>query len=198
MRWRPWLFVLHRDVGFLCLGLTVVYAVSGIAVNHRHHWNADYSTSVEAVAAGLPSALLGVEGQAAELARERQDALVARLCALLGRPAPPRKAFWRGPDTLSLFFEEGDAVVADYAPSTGRLELTERRPRFLLRTFNLLHLNERRQVWTWFADGYAGLLLFLALSGAVMAKGRRGLRGRGAVFAVVGTALPLLVLWLTG
>ncbi len=39
MAWRRVLVGLHRDIGFLILGLTLVYGVSGIAVNHRHHWN---------------------------------------------------------------------------------------------------------------------------------------------------------------
>jgi len=198
MRWRPWLYVLHRDVGYLCLGLTVVYAVSGVAVNHRHHWDYDYTTEVEHREVGRPAALLG-EGEAAspgELARARQDELVGRIAAALGKPGPPRAAFWRGPDLLSLFFGEGDADVADYEPSTGRLVRTWRRPRFLIRAFNVLHLNEHRHVWTWFADGYAVLLLFLAVSGTVMVRGRRGLSGRGGVLALLGVAVPVLALWL--
>ena len=130
------------------------------------------------------------------LPRERQDELVARIGAALGHDGPPRAAFWRAPDRLSLFYGEGDADVADYEPSTGRLTRTWRRPRFLVRAFNVLHLNEHRHVWTWFADAYAVLLLFLAISGTVMVRGRHGLKGRGGLLAVVGTAVPLVALWL--
>ena len=35
MKWRPTLFVLHRDVGFFCLGLTLVYAISGAAAKGK-------------------------------------------------------------------------------------------------------------------------------------------------------------------
>ena len=198
MKWRPTLFVLHRDVGTLCLGLTVVYAVSGVAVNHRHHWDYNYATRVEAREVGPPAALLGdtTGAEPGRLARERQDDLVARLGAEVGRPDPPRAAFWRDPGRLSLFYGEGDADVVDYEPATGRLVRTSKRPRFLVRAFNILHLNEHRQVWTWFADAYAVLLLFLGVSGAVMVRGRRGLRGRGGVLAAVGITVPLLALWL--
>ena len=198
MKWRPRLYVLHRDVGFLCLGLTVVYAVSGIAVNHRHHWDYNYSERSDVVAAGTPAVLLGVpEADPGALARRRQDEVVARLCTLLDRPAP-RKSFWRGPDTLSLFFGKADSDVADYAPSTGRLEHRHKQPRLLVRAFNTLHLNERRAVWTWIGDGYAALLLFLALSGTLMVRGQRGFVGRGGIFAAIGIGVPIAVLWLTG
>jgi hypothetical protein len=43
--WRWWFRVLHRDVGYLCVGLTLIYAVSGIAVNHVADWNPNYDTA---------------------------------------------------------------------------------------------------------------------------------------------------------
>ena len=42
-RWRYWNNVLHRDLGYLVVALTIIYAVSGIAVNHVHDWNPNYS-----------------------------------------------------------------------------------------------------------------------------------------------------------
>ena len=40
--WRKWNRLIHRDLGFLCVGLTVIYAVSGVAVNHVGDWNPNY------------------------------------------------------------------------------------------------------------------------------------------------------------
>jgi hypothetical protein len=34
--------VIHRDLGYVCVGLTLVYAVSGVAVNHVRDWNPNY------------------------------------------------------------------------------------------------------------------------------------------------------------
>ena len=42
--WRKLNNALHRDVGYLVVGLTIVYAVSGLAVNHRADWNPSYRT----------------------------------------------------------------------------------------------------------------------------------------------------------
>ena len=42
MNWRRLNNVLHRDIGYLAVGLSVVYGVSGVAVNHVRDWNPSY------------------------------------------------------------------------------------------------------------------------------------------------------------
>ncbi len=194
MQWRARLHVLHRDVGFLCLGMTLVYAVSGVAVNHREHW--DYNVRTEIVRTSVADAptLLGAtppDGDLLRWADGHRAALVDRLVSLSGRSAPPRAVFWRG-DRLSLFFGPGETDVLDYWPASGELEHTEQRDRPLLRQLNFLHLNEPHGGWTWAADLYAVALLFLAISGVLMVRGRRGLRGRGGVLLLAGVSVPLL------
>ncbi len=36
--------VTHRDIGYLITGLTIIYAISGVALNHMHdgNWNPNY------------------------------------------------------------------------------------------------------------------------------------------------------------
>ena len=34
--------VSHRDIGYLIAGLTIIYALSGIALNHKNDWNPNY------------------------------------------------------------------------------------------------------------------------------------------------------------
>src|ERR1700741_4125065 len=38
-RWRAWLRAIHRDVGYLAIGFTIIYAISGIAMNHMDDWD---------------------------------------------------------------------------------------------------------------------------------------------------------------
>lgn len=42
MKWRRWNNIIHRDLGYLCAGLTIVYVVSGIAVNQVRDWNPNF------------------------------------------------------------------------------------------------------------------------------------------------------------
>ena len=198
---RATLRALHRDVGFVAAGLTVVYGVSGVAVNHRGDWNYNQSMEVTATRLGAPVDLLPAlsESRRGELAAApgaisevEQAALVGGITAALGRAGPPKNVFWRGPDRLSLFYEAGDRDTVDYHPSTGVAEAKSMRDRPLLRAMNFLHLNEGRRLWTYVADAFGGALVFLALSGAVMVKGSRGLRGRGGVLVVAGAVVPVV------
>jgi len=203
MGWRRHLVVWHRDLGYLACGLTVAYAASGVAVNHEEHWDYNRSTRREARSIGTPAAILPELG---ERRRGELDAtpsaltdaeirtLIAAVTAQLGRPSPPRNTFWRGPDALHLFYAVGDADEVVYHPRSGRAELIRRRDRWLLRDLNFLHLNEGRGPWTYLADAYAVVLATLALTGIFIARGRRGLRGRGGWLLALGVAVPLVAL----
>ena len=197
MRWRPTLLFLHRDIGFFALGLTVVYAVSGIVVNHRDLWDYNYSTETTLVSIGTPGDILGGSVQDLQTekgpiiaARKNKVILIRELHRLSKKDKKLRNAFWRSPVRLSLFYGEGDEDVVDYLPAEGMMELEQRKPRFMIRAFNKLHLNESRLVWTWFADLYAVALLFLAISGALVVKGRKGLKGRGGYYVAAGIVIP--------
>lgn len=204
-KWRATLTWLHRDLGFLGVGLTLVYAVSGIAVNHRTDWDYNRTTSVETVQVGQPAALLpdlspdrraAVTADPTVVTDAEVAALVVQVGAAVGRKGAPKTLFWRGPDHLSLHFATGGRDVVEYSLTAGTAEGTISRDRFLLRAFNYLHLNEGRHAWTWIADGYAVVLVFLALSGAVIVKGRKGLWGRGGMLVVAGVLLPLVAVWI--
>ena len=203
MRWRPTLVVLHRDVGFVCVGLVLAYAVSGIAVNHAHHWNYNRSETEEVRTVGKPTDLLhsldpvrkaAIDADPANLSKNEEGALVQAIGRATGRSSPPRNVFWRGPESISLYYGKGDSDTVDYHPRSGVLHRVVRKDRWLLRELNYLHLNEARGAWTYIADAFALLLVFLAISGAVMTKGRHGLKGRGGVFAAIGLLIPILAL----
>ena len=34
--------ITHRDIGYLIAGLTIIYTLSGIALNHKNNWNPNY------------------------------------------------------------------------------------------------------------------------------------------------------------
>ncbi len=43
MNIRKTLRWLHRDFGYFVVGITFIYTISGIAMNHRQDWNPHYS-----------------------------------------------------------------------------------------------------------------------------------------------------------
>lgn len=167
---------LHRELGFFAVGLTLVYAVSGLAVNHVHHWNPDRTIEVTTRRIPAPG-----RGPTAEIA----PAVVASL-ALAQEP----KDVWRAAgDELHVFLDDG-TVKVDL--ETGEVVREIRRPRPLLAEMNAMHLNKGKGIWTVVADAYAVLLVVMALTGIMLVKGRKGLGGRGGVLMAMGILLPLV------
>jgi hypothetical protein len=174
-RWRYWNNVLHRDLGYLVAALTVIYAISGVAVNHVHHWNPNYSIE-------------RVERRFEPIEVSDRATMVAEAVRRLGLPEP-QEAFRPNPETLQLFYD-GWSVEVHALEGTA---LEERpRERVVLRDVNYLHLNHPKGIWTWVADAYAVLLLVMAVTGLFVLKGRKGLAGRGKWFLLAGLALPLV------
>jgi hypothetical protein len=181
-RWRPLLRALHRDAGYLVVGLTFVYALSGLAVNHVGDWDPSFRSyeRVHELGRALP-------------ADDRAAADAVR--AALGIAAAPRDVYRASGSQLDVVFDKRTLHVDT---ATGRVIDEGQEARWFLRVANWLHLNRGKKAWRWFADGYACVLLLLATSGMFMLPGRRGLRGRGAVLVAVGVAVPLAYLALAG
>ena len=181
-RWRRWLRALHRDVGYLAVGLTVIYALSGIAINHLDDWDPNFRSFVrtEQVAVPLPA---------------EPEAAATRVLADLGIEGELRDAYLASDDRLEI---ELDGRTLHVDPGSGQVVDEGQEDRFFFRVANWLHENRGKAVWTYVADGYAVLLLYLALSGLFLIKGRKGLLGRGGLLVAIGVAVPLVYLHLSG
>ena len=180
--WRRWNIALHRDLGYLCAGLTIVYAVSGVAVNHRSDWNPSYRITAE-------TAQLGALNPAAPAS----EAFARSVMDELGIRGDIRGTFRPDPGSVDIFLQDG-TIAVDLA--TGEATYQVVRPRFLLRAFNFLHLNEAKRLWTWMADLYAVALALLALTGLFVLKGKKGITGRGAWLTGMGVLIPVAFLLL--
>ncbi len=181
-RWRSWLRAVHRDAGYLAVGLTVIYAVSGLAINHIADWDPNFVSytrerTIAPIAAEVPD-----------------DVAIAEATKALG-VGPPRSTYRAG-DEIHLEFDDRKLVV--YGDSGTVIE-QGRSSRFFLRVANWLHYNRGKKAWTYVADIYALLLLYLAISGIFMIKGKKGFKWRGASMVALGAAVPLIyVVWSGG
>lgn len=175
MKWRKWNNILHRDIGYIVVALTVVYGVSGIAVNHVADWNPNYAVEREGREIGP------LEGST-------REELVSEARTRLGLDAEPRSVFRPDPETLQLFYER--TTYAIDVP-TGKVIVEAVRPRRVLFEFNQLHLNAPKKAWTWIADAYAVSLIIVAITGMFVLKGRNGITGRGAWLVGVGVLIPV-------
>lgn len=174
--WRRWLRVIHRDVGYTVVGLTLIYALSGVAVNHNQDWNPNFV----------------VERTAFEVGDTRELSAAAILRAT-GASGDYKSTFKPDPRTLQIFAPDANYTVD--LPS-GRVVKEVSAQRAVFYESNFLHLNTPKGLWTWVADVFAVALAFLAVSGAIFLKGEQGFAGRGKWFMLAGAAIPLgFLLW---
>jgi hypothetical protein len=181
---RLWLRAFHRDAGYVAVGLTLIYALSGLAVNHVKDWDPSFHSYSRTVELGVP--LVGDDDVIADQVRQK-----------LGIETKPSDVYRGSDERLDLVFDK-DKRTVHVDTSTGRVVDEGQKPRFLLRAANWLHLNRGKKAWTYIADAYAGGLLFLAISGMFMIPGRKGLLGRGGVLVLVGVAIPVVYLLVAG
>ncbi|KAA3619664.1 MAG: hypothetical protein DWQ05_02770 [Calditrichaeota bacterium] len=184
MKWRKWNRIIHRDLGYIAFGLTLVYAISGFAVNHVHDWNSNYS---------VEKMTLNVD-PIADISTDVTPAQIENVLKSIGETEPAHKTFPVSPDQLQIFLEKQRSVMLNV--KTGEIVYEKVSPRRGLIEMNALHLNSFRGSWTLVADIFAVALIVLAISGIIMIKGEKGLSGRGKWLTAAGVILPLIYIWI--
>lgn len=181
MKWRRLNHILHRDLGYFCIGLTIIYGISGIVVNHiSHDFNPSYSiTSKSSRITPLGTGKSMDNAYLASLLNELKIQEPLKNAAML---APSQVRIFTASHTIDANVESGEVMV----------EQVRRRP--ILFEMNYLHLNKGKGVWTYLADLYGVALCLLAVTGLLMLRGRS--LKRGMLFTLSGIALPFLyLLW---
>ena len=181
MRLRKINRVLHRDLGYFFFGLTIIYAVSGIALNHRHQWNPNYIITQEEFSINLSARPENIDREYALYILDHLDI-----------SSPYRTHLVAGPNFR--IFVEGGSVSIDLDRGEGRTEIIRKRPVF--NQINFLHYNTPRRLWTWFSDLYAGGLIVIAVTGLFIIKGKNGITRRGAWLSAAGLIIPLIFLYI--
>jgi len=174
-QWRGLLRIVHRDAGNLAVGLTLVYAVSGIAVNHIADWDPNFTSYQSTHELGGP-----LEGD--------DKAISARVMERLEIKDKPSDVYRASDEQLEITLDRRTLHVNT---KTGRVLDEGEKRQFAELCRKLAHLNRGKKAWTIVADAYAGVLLLLAFSGMFMLPGRKGLLGRGGIFVLVGVAVPI-------
>jgi hypothetical protein len=169
---------LHRDLGYFLFGMTIIYALSGIALNHLNDWNPNYiieSKEVQVAPADLSTTM----------SKEQVQSMVSKVA-----PEEQYKNHFFPSGQLKIFVKDG-SLVFDMDSGKGRLETSKKRPVF--HQVNYLHYNPQRW-WTYFSDFFAVGLLTLAITGLFILRGKQGITGRGAWLTIAGILIPVLFL----
>jgi hypothetical protein len=164
--------VIHRDLGFLVVGITLVYGISGILLNHIK--GKDPAFNIESKTIQLPAHLT---------TDELSDAWKAD-----GHLPHLNKILQVDENHSRLFLEGGIGI---YNSTNGTLDYEIRSKRVLIYWINRLHYNKIKGWWP-VADIFAGSLIVLAITGLFIVKGKKGLSGSGKWYLIIGILIPIL------
>jgi hypothetical protein len=181
-QWRKWFRVVHRDFGYLFFGLTLVYSISGIALNHLDDWNPNYIIIRQEITLDDPGRLY--PGVSKDEVRE--------LMKQFGEAKNYKNHYFPEKNQIKIFLK-GGTIYINTETGNGLLEVTRRRPIF--REMNYLHYNPQVS-WTWVSDVFAGALIILAITGLFLVKGAKGITKRGAWLTILGILVPIIFLYI--
>ncbi len=170
---------LHRDLGYIFFFLTVIYGLSGIALNHIDDWNPSYVVKYKELKIDKPL--------------KKENLNRRNVISLLQTYTPQEKYknhYFPNEATLKIFIKDGN-VNLDLNTGEGYIETSKRRPIF--HQANYLHYNPHK-LWTWISDIYAVSLIILAFTGLFILKGKNGITGRGAWLTSIGIIVPIIFL----
>ncbi len=174
---RKWIRILHRDIGFVMVGLSLVYGISGILLTHMN--GKDPSYKVEDIDLTFDKGLTPEEFTQAW--QSEPD-----------RPKLNNVGEVRGKYRLML-----QGTLGEYDPETGNAQYQVSKKKPIAYWVNRFHYN-RVKGWIPMADIFAGSLIFLAISGLFMVKGKHGIAKRGKWYLLIGILVPILYILLGG
>ena len=179
IQWRRWIRVIHRDLGYFFVALSIIYGLSGIAVNHINDWNPNYIIKTKTIKTNIPTDKNQIDKHT-----------VSDVLKKFGEEDSYKNFYFPKKDKLKIFIKDG-SVLVDLSDGSATLETMRRRPVFHI--VNFLHYNPGKW-WTWVADIFSASLIIFAITGLFMVKGKKGIKWRGTIIALLGLIVPVLFL----
>ncbi|WP_347840937.1 PepSY-associated TM helix domain-containing protein [uncultured Draconibacterium sp.] len=177
MKFRKLLRSLHRDFGYFILGMTMVYCISGIYLNHRHDFNPDYKIFTNDFRVEL------------DQKQHYSDDEIKHIVESVRKDVVYKKHYVDKQGDIKVFIANGEVLI-DPETGEGTMRYLQRRP--LIFGMNKLHKSAIGSLWKWISDLMAVILLFVAISGLFLVKGKRGLLRWGWWLTIAGFIVPLI------
>lgn len=182
MRWFnkkkvvKWLRILHRDLGYFFVGITMVYVISGIILLSKKQ-GIDPAYATVHISKQFPPLLKEYEFE--EFWQQNMTGF--KLNKIISDQ-----------DFYKIYVKGGQGK---YQLQSGLLTMETYKRRPFVHFINQLHLNQNKN-WEVVAYSFAGALLFLALSGLFIVQGKNGFMKRGLWFMLAGVLLIVIFIWL--
>lgn len=185
MKWRKFNRSLHRDLGYLFVGLTLIYAISGIALNHLHHWNPDY------IKENYSAYYKGDY----DFSGDRENAII-QLLNEASIDYPMKSNLMSRSGEIKVFLDLGSGSTGKVLINTDDKSYVVdiQRKRSFFYELDLMHRNNFKKIWTWVSDIYAVGLILLAITGMIILRGKKGFRKYGVWWVSAGIIIPVIIL----
>jgi uncharacterized protein len=177
MKIRKLLRVLHRDLGYFIVGMTIVYSLSGIFLNHRHDFNPDYKIFSDEFQTKFQNKTNLSETEVKEILQSFEQKVVYK------------KHYLNNQGIVKVFIENGEVAI-NPVTGEGAMHYLQKRP--IIFGMNRLHKATIGTIWKWGSDLMAVILLFVAVSGLFLLKGKRGFNRWGWWITIAGFIVPLV------
>lgn len=181
MKWRKLNRILHRDFGYIFFGMTIIYSISGIVLNHRKP--------------GGDASIINrsVEFRSEPVTKSRFDRdFIFNLLDINNIHRSEYKSYYFPSEKDVMVYLKQGHIKFNLETGKGEIVTIKKRPFFT--ELNFLHYNKPKKLWTWFSDIYAVSLILIAITGLFILKGKKGITGRGALLTGLGILVPLLFL----
>ncbi|MFW5644544.1 MAG: PepSY-associated TM helix domain-containing protein [Bacteroidota bacterium] len=181
MKWRKLNRNLHRDLGYFFFGMTIIYSISGIVLNHQKPGGDASIVRRSEITESSPV-----------LKDNFDKAYILKFMEQRDIPGSEYKNFYFPDQSTAMIYLKNGHI--EYDLSSGRAEVVIIKKRPILTAFNFLHYNKPKKLWTWFSDIYAISLILLAITGLFILRGKNGIKGRGAILVSIGILIPVIFL----
>ncbi|MGE0076339.1 MAG: PepSY-associated TM helix domain-containing protein [Bacteroidales bacterium] len=171
--------ILHRDISYFFSGMLLIYAITGILLNHSKDFNPYYSVDVRKVEMLLPT----------DTTQINLDLVKSKLEAL--GETEVKSFYYPTEKSIKIFVKDG-TITSNLGEGTALIEKSTRRPIFY--KLNMMHRNWPHSWWTWYSDIFALGLIVITITGLFLVKGKKGITRRGAIYLIAGILIPLIAM----
>ncbi|WP_417333449.1 hypothetical protein [Halarcobacter sp.] len=186
----------HRDLGYLVIGITIVYSISGIILSVRdlHLFEKEYILNAT------------IEKNIQE--KELQNEIVLALSENEQKKNLPTHIIKKSVLNKFELLENNNEFIKyqisrkkdmkfiTYYKNSGELIYSISGYPTFINSLVQAHKSSSQDKWSYLALAYSVILLFLAISAIFMVKGKYGFKERGIYLTLFGIALVVLFLYL--
>ena len=185
---------LHRDLGYFVIGLTLIYAITGIVLSGRGlAWFKVEFEDKTVISKNIKSEEFNKEFIKVVLAGKVSE--VFPESSYKGVKKHLRLKLVKQKDEV-LHFKAWRSLNVKYEQNSGNLEVRYKGYPVALEIFVDAHKATHESAWFYLAIIYSVILSFLAISSFWMVKGKNGFRRRGVYFMLAGFAVVAIFLFI--